>query len=344
MNIYTRPGFDTYEPRTNVNLYDEVAPRIIIPTTPPYLIYGIGIARSGTTVSLNVMTSSDAVDSEGRHHPILGSYQHFKAGYRHAMHGWPNDTDEKRWAFNIPDASESPVFYVKDPLGPYTHTESIYNPLELLKLKGYPRERLFLEFFFRDPQEILASWKRNWGRVRDPEVLRANLITSCHTLRNIHGQAVREGYAHDIYLYEGIRDHPPETVVGSMFDHINAHMTPHTGMKLVMTDHTVGGWNSEEKKRIWHPDEPAIYEREEIATLHSAAKTSEELRYKRYSPKDLGALLTAQDMRELERGGVYHDYEHFRSEYVHAHGLEVHRLDDLPPIMQEGIPGSKEKR
>lgn len=31
-------------------------------------------------------------------------------------------------------------------------------------------------------------------------------------------------------------------------------------------------------------------------------------------------------------------------ESEHAHGLEVRRLEDLPPTIQEGIPGAKERR
>ncbi len=345
MTIFTQPeASDPYEPRKGVDLYSEVAPRIVMPTNLPYLIYGIGIARSGTTVSLNVMTSSTTQDTEGNQHPILGSYQHFKAGYRHAMHGWPNDTDDKKWTFGIPDATVSPTFYVKDPLGPYTHTESIYNPLELLKMKDYPKDKLFLLFFFRDPKEILASWKRNWGGVRDPDVLRENLITSCHTLRTIREQAEDEGYANDTYLYESIRDHAPEVVVGGLFDRINEHMTPNTGMRITMTDHTIGGWDPEEKKRIWHPDEPAIYERKEIASLHDAAKTSQRLTYKKYSDDDLRKVLSLQDIQGLDRGRVYEDYEYFRKRYVDSSGLAVRSPEGIITAGFEGNPRIMERK
>lgn len=314
---------DPYEPRTGVDLYGEVAPRIVLPDNLPYLVYGIGIARSGTTVSLNVMTSSNVEDDQGKKYPIEASYQHFKAGYRQAMHGWPNDTDEKKWQFAIPDAETTPVFYMKDPLGPYTHTESTYNPLELLKMKDYPKDKLFLLFFLRDPKEILASWKRNWGVVRDEGILRDNLITSCHTLREIQGQAESEGYASGTYLYESLRDNSPEKVVGRMFDQVNEHMTPRTGLHLAMTDHSVGNWDLEDKKRIWHPDEPAIYTRPEIANLHQGAKTSPRLLYKKYTDETLGKLLTREDMTVLNKGGVYDDYEHFRARYMESTRLQV---------------------
>lgn len=345
MSKFTQPNdFDPYEPRKGVDLYSEVASRIVIPSNIPYLIYGIGIARSGTTVSLNVMTSSVAEDAEGNQYPILGSYQHFKAGYRHAMHGWPNDTGDNKWSFEIPDASTSPTFYVKDPLGPYTHTESIYNPLTLLKMVDYPKNKLFLLFFFRDPKEILASWMRNWGEVRDSNILRKNLITSCHTLRLIREQAANEGYANDTYLYESIRDHKPAEVIGRLFDKINEHMSPNMGIKLTMTEHTTGGWNPEEKKRIWHPDEPAIYKRKEISGLHDAAKTSQSLSYKRYSDNDLKNILSPQDIQELENENVYDDYEYFRRRYIESSGLEVRRPKEINSLYFEGNPRPKERK
>lgn len=338
-----RQTVDPYEPRTGVDLYAEVAPRIILPEKLPYLIYGIGIARSGTTVSLNVMTSSVARDELGNEHKIHAGYQHFKAGYRHAMHGWPNDTDKNKWTFEIPDASVSPVFYIKDPLGPYTKTESEYNPLRLLEMKGYPKNKLFLLFFFRDPEEILASWKRNWEVVRDGDLLRENLITACHTLRSIHQQAGKEGYANKVYLYESLRDHPPETVVGNLFDRINADMFPNEGLKICMTDHTVGDWDAEEKQRIWHPDEPAIYEREEISGLHSDAKTKQRLTYKKYPVGELDRLLTPLDHTILESEGTAKDYEYFRRHYVESSGLQVCTLDEVRGRNGEGAPLFKAK-
>src|SRR6266446_323610 len=103
MNGNSQDNNDPYEPRKGIDLYREVAPRIILPKNLPYLIAGIGIARSGTTASLNVMTSSIVEASNGNKYPIPASYQHFKAGYRQAMHGWPN----QEWKFEIPDASIS---------------------------------------------------------------------------------------------------------------------------------------------------------------------------------------------------------------------------------------------
>lgn len=308
-------AIDPYEPRKGVDLYSEVAPRIILPENLPYLIYGIGIARSGTTVSLNVMTSSLAKEDEGKEFPIRAGYQHFKAGYRHAMHGWPNDNENHRWEFKIPDAHETPVFYIKDPLGPYTHTESVYNPLNFLQMKDYPIDRTFLLFFFRDPREILASWKRNWGKVRDPQVLRENLITSCLTLQDIHKQALAKGYPNEVYLYESLRDYEPAEVIGKLFSKINDRMQPNAGVRIQMTDHTVGGWDPDEKKRIWHPDEPEIYERAEIAELHSMAKSSDKLRYKKYSQDDLQRYLNDEDITELTQSGALAIYEYFRCLY-----------------------------
>lgn len=337
---------DPYEPRKGVDkgvLYDEVASRIVLPDNLPYLVYGIGMARSGTTVSLNVMTSSQVSDQEGGHFPIHAGYQHFKAGFRHAMHDWPNDTDEKRWQFEIPDATESPAFYIKDPLGPYTETESTYNPLELLQRIGYPQDKLSLVFFFRDPSEILASWKRNWGGVRDPEILRNNLITASHTLHGIREQAEREGYDNQTYLYESIRDHAPEVAIGRMFDRINRHMKPNTGLEISLTDHSVGGWDTEEKKRIWHPDEPAIYTRDEISELHSAAKTSDKLSYKKYSSEALAGLLTPADTNALAQSGVFNDYGYFRRHYIESSGLMIRPLDPEIGQVREGVRRAKEK-
>lgn len=121
-------------------------------------------------------------------------------------------------------------------------------------------------------------------------------------------------------------------------------MTPNTGMRLTMTDHTIGGWDPEEKKRIWHPDEPAIYERKEIASLCDAAKTSQRLAYKKYSDEDLRKVLSLQDIQALERGRVYDDYEYFRRRYVDSSGLVVRSPEGINIAGFEGNPRLRERK
>jgi hypothetical protein len=305
-----RKKTDPYQPRSGTNFYKEVCDRIIFPENPPYLIYGIGIARSGTTVSLNILASSYVEDTDGKKSYLNASYQPFKSAYRQAMHNWP----DKNWKFRIPEFNESPAYYIKDPLGPYTYAESTYNPLEILKMKNYPKDRVFLIFFFRDPIEVFSSWKRNWGIVRNNELLRKNFVTSCNTLKKIRKQALMESYATDVFIYEDLRDTSADQVIQNLFSNINTHMYVSTGLKINMTEHTTKDWDSNVKMRITYPKEPSIYNRSEISSLHSDANSKQKVEYKKYKNTEINQILTKQDISEIKSSNVYEIYKYFNNQ------------------------------
>lgn len=317
---------DPYEPRKSKSLYREVAKHIILPKNLPYFVYGLGIARNGTTVSLNFMAQAGLKDSRDKKYQVQCGYQHFKAGYRQAMHNWPKNEQNNEWQFTIPDASEFPIFYTKDPLGPYTLTEATFNPLLLLDLIKYNTNKLFIIFFFRDPEEVLISWKRNWGHVRNENVLRKNLQASSRHLIKLHKEVVKRNYPHAFYLYESLREHSPQIVVNTLFDQINKHLYPQTGLSLYINKHTVKNWSSKKIQDIWHPDEPLIYNRKEISKLHQSAKSTHSLKYKKYSEEEKKKYLSKEDVLFLKKSNLYRDYEYFRNLYTKSTGLKINRL------------------
>lgn len=313
--------YDEYQPRGGSAecYYDEVAQRTHFTQPPPFFIEAIGLARTGSTASLNIMASSNVITENGATVPIKAAYQHFKAGYRQAMHGWPNGD----WKFQFPERDQVPVFYGKDPLGPYTDMESRFDPLEILGRIQYPIDNTFLTFLLREPSEVLISWKRNWAIVRDPTILRDNLITSFHSVQEIYDKAIKAGYGTSVRVYEDLRDNLPEHVVGNLFDRINEKLTPTTHQKLVMTEKTVSGWDTTVIGSIWHPNEPAIYNREEIKGLHRDAKGGKNgLSYKSYTNEERCKYLTQEDMIELDKNGVYGVYNYF-ADIERAQGLKI---------------------
>ncbi len=88
-------------------------------------------------------------------------------------------------------------------------------------------------------------------------------------------------------------------------------------------------------KNIWHPDEPTIYNRKEITGLHTLARTSQKLNYKKYSKRELAEHLSYEDRNKLIDAGAYDNYEYFRNHYINSTHLSIGSLDASYRPMQQ---------
>ncbi|OQY66363.1 hypothetical protein B6D29_02810 [Microgenomates bacterium UTCPR1] len=272
----------------------------------PTIVFAIGTARTGTTASLNVFRGSIVEDAEGKLHDIPVAYQHFKAGLRHAMLGWGENPD---WSFQIP---EVPLFYMKDTIGPYTDKESRYNPLKVFEEMGYPMDKIFPVFFYRDPLDSFASWIDKWSSILPRETLVENFITASNTLRDIKRDLEAKGIPHGTFLYETIRDNRPSDSAEALFDQINQTIAQRERKKLIATENTTENWDKLDQKD-WHPDQPKAYEIPRIdKCVHHDAKTKTSWEFKVKTPEKLAEMITPDEVKRLEEAGIPQIYDKFR--------------------------------
>ena len=196
--------------------YEEIASRIKWNRdNPPDIAYVIGLARTGTSASLNVFRGSRIDDIDGVTHPITIGYQIFKAGLRHGMLDW---RENPNWNFELP---VTPLFYMKHSIGPYSDEESRYNPLKVFEQMGFPLRKIFPIFLYRDPLDAFASWIDMWSSIIPRKTLLENFITSSNTLREIREQMKTAGIPYSTLLYESIRDNSPDETANALFNQIN---------------------------------------------------------------------------------------------------------------------------
>lgn len=286
--------------------YEEVASRTRWnKDNPPNIVFAIGTARTGTTASLNVFRGSKVEDAEGNLHGIPVAYQHFKAGLRHAMFDWVNNPD---WEYKIPDV---PVFYMKDTIGPYTE-DSVYNPLKVFEQIGYPINKIFPVFFYRDPLDSFASWIDKLSPIVPRNILLETFIVAANTLLEIKKEVEARGLPHATFLYETIRDNSPNDAALALFNKINKTIEVSDRKKLILTENTTENWDRLDQEG-WHPNQPAIYEIPRIdRKLHHDAKTKKSWEFKVKTPEKLADMITPDEVKRLEEAGIPQIYDEFR--------------------------------
>ncbi len=329
---------DKYEPvkKPLDDYYREIASRTEWNRdNPPNIVFAIGTARTGTTASLNVFRGSLVEDTEGVQHNIPVAYQHFKAGLRHAMLGW---RENESWSFQIPN---TPLFYMKDTIGPYTLKESEYNPLKVCEYMGYPTEKIFPVFFFRDPLDSFASWIDKWSEVVPRDELVSHFITAANTLLMIKKEVESNGLPHATFLYEAIRDNKPRNAAVALFQQINKS-TKHT--KILPTENTTERWDQLDREG-WHPNQPKIYELPRIdERVHHDVKTKKSWEFRRKTPELLAEIILPNELKQLEEAGLPQTYEEFRLDLISKLGIPINTLDSFGKVREIYARGSIEGR
>jgi hypothetical protein len=331
----------SYEPiKKSLSVYyGEIASRIKWgKENPPNIILTIGSARTGTTASLNVFRGSKIEDPEGKLHDIPVAYQHFKAGLRHAMLGWKENPD---WEFQIPD---TPLFYMKDTIGPYTQKESLYNPLLVFKQMGYPLDKIYPVIFYRNPLDSFASWIEKWSSIIPRGELINNFITATHTLLGVKKEIETIGLPHSTFVYEAIRDNSPNTAALALFKRINQTLELTDHKKIVATENTTENWNRLDQEG-WHPNQPARYEIPRIdQRVHHDAKTKTSWEFKIKTPEMLAKMISPRELTMLEEAGIHNQYNEFRLEALHNLNLPIKELEPFEVVreaynIQSGVEG-----
>jgi hypothetical protein len=318
---------DAYEPvrRPLDEYYAEVALRTRWNhRQPPNIICGIGTARTGTTASLNLFRGSMFKEFSETPRRIPVAYQHFKAGFRHAMLEW---NENKYWSFQIPNKA---LFYMKDTIGPYTKTESQFNPLKILDYAKYPLSNVFFVFFFRDPIDSLASWIETWRGVIPRETLVSNFITAAETLVRIKREAEERALAHIHFVYESIRDTAPALAATALFNRINQWLEGAGKAQILFTETSIESWEKLEKED-WSPDQPAIYA---IPRAHHGVRTKTRWEYRRRPPKEIQEILSFHELERLNHNGLHGIYEEFRRNTERDLNLRVKPSNSIEKVME----------
>lgn len=323
MRTYNKQIYEPVE-RPIENYYAEIAERTRWNrNNPPYIVFGLGTARTGTTASLNVFRGSIVEDRNGITHQIPVAYQHFKAGLRHAMLGWQ---ENENWEFQIPD---EPVFYMKDTIGPYTQKESQYNPLKIFDYMGYPKNKLFTIFYYRDPLDILSSWIDKWGSIVPRDILVSHFIIASKTLVAAKDEIETQGLDHATFLYECIRDNTPKGSANALFDRINQSIGQ---TRIISTETTTSNWDRIDRMG-WKPDQPHIYEIPRIDNrVHHDARTKTSWEYRKKTSEELAGFLLPDEVSRLKDAGLENIYETFRLDTRQTLELQLREFNSFSGI------------
>lgn len=311
------------------NYYEEIASRIKWDRgNPPDIAYVIGLARTGTSASLNVFRGSQVKDIDGATYPITIGFQILKAGLRHGMLDW---RENPNWNFKIP---KTPLFYMKHSIGPYTDEESRYNPLKVFEQMGFPLGKVFPIFLYRDPLDAFASWIDMWSSIIPRETLLENFITSSNTLREIREQTKTAGIPYATLLYESIRDNSPDETANALFDQINQRFFKKGGKRIEATEHTTKKWDELGRDGLF-TDQPKVYEIPEIdERVHHDVKTKKSWEYKMKTPDMLTSMLFPEEVKRLEEAGVPQIYEEFRLDCEKTLGISIKESGSFKSIKE----------
>lgn len=282
---------------------EHVARRISFdPDAAPTIYLAVAPCRSGTTAQLRPFAQRG----------IDAHYQPLKAIERRLMH---RDTSA---VFTIPSSKEKEAILIKETIGPYTQTESQFNPLDALLHAGYPAEKIKLLVEMRDPLNTLASWMENFSHITSRDALTANFITSVQTVSGIYESANTQGIETVPFVYESLRDNKPENALASLLGElgVSAPVIP----EINVNDY------------IFFAEEPAMYS---PPRLHEKFKEEESLKYFPKSEKSLKREISAQQRRALINAGIPTFYEKLRSDtnevFIHDYVMNYHDLEQFRP-------------
>jgi hypothetical protein len=196
MNRYQIQPVSSQQISSNIVLEDVgEAPNIILSVSP---------CRSGSSVLVRVFGAAG----------VLSYYQQLKSMLRWKMQG-----EDVCW--KVPSLPHTNIF-LKETLGPYTETEALFNPMNILLDAGYPPEKLRILILGRHPLNTWASWDKWWnGATSIDNFIKANITTE-----KIREQAEREGISVTTVVYEALKYYDADTVVKRMFGRFGIPYSP----------------------------------------------------------------------------------------------------------------------
>jgi hypothetical protein len=209
----------------------------------PRLVYGMGRARGGSTSLTNVFGIAG----------IPAYYQPLKSILRQRLTG--NSAD----SWSIGNAN---CVFAKETFGPYSLAECLFLPLDALLRAGYPKSRIHVVLFDREPLSALASWIARWGHRLNEDVLIAHFLLASHNARRSAARAASAGVSVTYYVYEMSKQ--PELSIERLFRRI--------GESHRFTADCVNRWDhrgnlSADRSGVIFPREPEVFH---VPGLHGA--------------------------------------------------------------------------
>ncbi|MGI9438008.1 MAG: DMT family transporter [Geminicoccaceae bacterium] len=203
-------------------LVDEIRERL--GASRPRVILCCGKCRVGSTALANVFG----------HAGLCAYYQPIKTLLRHLL----VDDPFPSWSL----ATDRPVIFMKETLGPYVTAECVFNPLEVLLDAGVPKDDIVFLLMEREPTATFSSWRRCWrDRLSDEELLNNFLLASAHSHR-LREQAVSHGIAVHDYIHEESRQ--PEIAIPRLFKSLSLqHQFDPSALRGWMVGNSLQGAN-----------------------------------------------------------------------------------------------------
>jgi hypothetical protein len=284
--------------RTSQVSVDKISSHVKLPPAGdlPRILIAVAPCRSGTTVQLRMFSAAG----------IPSYYQPLKAIMRREAQGMEGD-------FEIPPRD---TIFIKETLGPYSHAESNFNPLDVLLKAGYPKDKITLLTELREPLSTLTSWIQTDLALRENRTaLFANFITAYKTIPQILRKTQESGVQFVPYVYEVQRDTDPANAAARLF----------SSLQLVYTESVVAGWEDlpqfgTAESRIFYPLEPSLYHND---SQHDEAASSLKLGYNNKDVQTLDNTLLPDEVEVIEQEGLPVIYEQMRGLVANVLGIQV---------------------
>lgn len=263
------------------------------PDLLPEILLSISPCRSGTTALLRVFGASG----------IQSHYQELKNILRWRMQG-------REISWQIPKNIE--ILYLKETLGPYTQTEALFNPLEVLLKAGLPDHKLRIFIVGREPLQTWASWFSWWHAVTNVDIF----IQAFQTTAQIYQQAVREGFEVGSFVYEAFREYGTSTAIRHLLESLGVTYHP----AAIQEWRSLADFGSRASNVVF-PNEPPEFE---VPNLHASIENANELKYLGRD-QDIRQL-DPDDVEKIKDSGVQEIYQEWEQDCYQKLGLDQLRF------------------
>ncbi len=276
---------DPYQKVASVSLEDIVR-RVFVPQMTPDIFLLVGPCRSGTTAQAKVFRALG----------ILSHHQPLKSVLRCLLQG-------QEETYTLPT---EPRLLMRETIGPYTLTESSFDPVAVLLRAGVPREKLHVILMIREPLSTLTSWQEFFLSKRDPEILASNFIHAYRTMQLIRQEAQASGLHVLHYVYETLRDHDPALVNEQLFSRL--------GMEISYRniDWTRLAPFASTDEHVSIPTDPAVYALPQFQGLRERESDTSTLQYAAKSITAIDRAVTSQQVASMLDAGIPEIYEELR--------------------------------
>lgn len=299
--------FDPYEPVPNISSHD-LAIRVTLPSPEklPRLVLTVSPSRSGSTAMLRVFSALN----------IPSYYQPLKTILRSLMQG-------EEGGFTFP---EEAVLFIKEAIGPFTHSEASLDPLAILLEAGYPPHLIYVITQLREPLSTLTSWFEKYSPYREKDILFHNFLTAYQGVWNTRVKAQALGILTVPYVYEAQRDQDPAVALQQLCSQIG----------VSYADSAVNGWESDIQfntpgSLIHYPAESALFA---VRNLHTVVKSSTQLGYTVKSPAAIDQQINLEQLNILIAAGIPKIYEQMRIAVERELQLQVIPSHEIEAFIQ----------